>query len=149
MDNVTRHAELIAGRQPSEGYGFAVVTIIAAKILEYAIPKIIECCLSENTSVGAATPKDNARQLKHLAEMSWLRHRQKYAPGIIRQMRPHMQEGAKLTDHEGNEPMSDDECDSLSAKTLDHARGIGVDEMATMVNEVCPVLATIKIDPAV
>jgi hypothetical protein len=147
MTNVRRHAELIANSEPAHGYGFAIATTLILTVLEYAIPAIIKCYLS-NHAVGAS-PEDNAAHLKDIAEKAYHVHRGvgRYSPQILRLMRESVRDGVKSTGDDGE--VTDEQCDAISARTLDHARGLGVEEIQQMVSEVCPVLATIKIYPAV
>lgn len=147
MINVKRHAEVIANSEPAQGYGFAIATTLILTVLEYAIPAIIKCYLS-NHAVGAS-PEDNAAHLKDIAEKAYHVHRGvgRYSPQILRLMRESVRDGVKATGDDGE--VTDDQCDAISARTLDHARGVDVGEIAAAINDVCPVLATIKLDDTV
>jgi predicted metal-dependent hydrolase len=94
---------------------------------------------------SSASAEEVAAEAKKRAEDAWRPEENDYSRHALRDMRAQSQKALEDQGHIADR----ESVDTMSRIVLDRARGVGVDEIQDVVNEVCPVVATIKLDDTV
>lgn len=146
MNSIRSHAEAIANSPQAAGYGFAPALLIP--IAEYVLPILLKCVISRLAE--GATEAEQSAEVKRVAESAWNPCEGEYSINVLRQMRPHTHAAMVSQPIESRViPHGPADVDNASRLILDHARCVEDRDIQQTINEVCPVLATIKVDDKV